>query len=186
MSTVTTWGLVVETTMGSGERKHTEAHVVAHVTGSRSEALAELERRARNHVPMHPLSPKRRRLLRAGDGFLLVVDGAWQSFVTRFTLAELLEDSAAPPPPNPWSRHRSRRRSPLPLPRVSRRSSGSSRPSSWTRTACRCGRPGWAAPTWRETVRRPVRPGRGLSFGSGRTRGVRPDPNERPQPSNFR
>lgn len=101
MSTVTTWGLVVETTMGSGERKHTEAHVVAHVTGSRSEALAELERRARNHVPMHPLSPKRRRLLRAGDGFLLVVDGAWQSFVTRFTLAELLEDSAAPPAPEP-------------------------------------------------------------------------------------
>ncbi|MEU2977107.1 hypothetical protein ABZ678_08850 [Streptomyces hirsutus] len=101
MSTVTTWGLVVETTMGSGERKHTEAQVVAHVTGSRTEALAELERRARNHVPMHPLSPKRRRLLRAGDGFLLVVDGAWQSFVTRFTVAELLEDSAAPPAPEP-------------------------------------------------------------------------------------
>ncbi|CAM5409375.1 hypothetical protein SHIRM173S_09867 [Streptomyces hirsutus] len=101
MSTVTTWGLVVETTMGSGERKHTEAQVVAHVTGSRTEALAELERRARNHVPMHPLSPKRRRLLRAGDGFLLVVDGAWQSFVTRFTVAELLEDSAVPPAPKP-------------------------------------------------------------------------------------
>ncbi|MFI8303189.1 hypothetical protein ACIF80_07040 [Streptomyces sp. NPDC085927] len=101
MSTVTTWGLVVETTMGTGERKHTEAHVVAHVTGSRTEALAELERRARNHVPVHPLSPKRRRLLRAGDGFLLVVDGAWQSFVTRFTMAELLEDSAASPAPEP-------------------------------------------------------------------------------------
>lgn len=101
MSTVTTWGLVVETTVGAGERKHTEAHVVAHVTGSRTEALAELERRARNHVPMHPLSPKRRRLLRAGDGFLLVVDGAWQSFVTRFTVAELLEDSAASPAPKP-------------------------------------------------------------------------------------
>ncbi|MEF9903345.1 hypothetical protein [Streptomyces sp. P9-A2] len=101
MSTVTTWGLVVETTMGAGERKHTEAQVVAHVTGSRAEALAQLERRARHHVPMHPMSPKRRRLLRAGDGFLLVVDGAWQSFVTRFTVAELLEDSAAPPVPEP-------------------------------------------------------------------------------------
>ncbi|MFE9925274.1 hypothetical protein ACFYQA_27995 [Streptomyces sp. NPDC005774] len=101
MSTTTTWGLVVETTVGSGERKHTEAQVVAHVTGSRTEALAQLERRARNHTPMHPMSPKRRRLLRAGDGFLLVVDGAWQSFVTRFTVAELLEDSAAPPVPEP-------------------------------------------------------------------------------------
>ncbi|PWI07418.1 hypothetical protein DIZ27_28485 [Streptomyces sp. NWU339] len=98
---MTTWGLVIETTMGVGERKHTEAYVLAHVTGEREEALAELERRARNHSPAHPRNPKRRRLLRQDDGFLLVVDGAWQSFVTRFTVAELLEDSAAPPVPEP-------------------------------------------------------------------------------------
>ncbi|MBQ0953753.1 MULTISPECIES: hypothetical protein [Streptomyces] len=101
MSTAPTWGLVVETTMGTGERKHTEAQVVAHVAGSREEALAELERRARSYSPPHPLSPRRRRLLRVGDGFLLVVDGAWQSFVTRFTVAELLTDSAAPRAPEP-------------------------------------------------------------------------------------
>ncbi|MFE2103699.1 hypothetical protein ACFW9W_43215, partial [Streptomyces sp. NPDC059468] len=76
--------------MGAGERKHTEAHVVAHITGPREEALAELERRARSYSPEHPRSPKRRRLLRQSDGFLLVIDGAWQSFVTRFTVAELL------------------------------------------------------------------------------------------------
>ncbi|MFF2780044.1 hypothetical protein ACFVU3_34710 [Streptomyces sp. NPDC058052] len=93
---VPTWGLVMEMTVGLGERKHTEAYVVAHVTGSREEALAELERRARSHEPAHPRSPRRRRLLRQADGFLLVVDGAWQSYVTRFTVAELLEDSAAP------------------------------------------------------------------------------------------
>ncbi|MEV0693246.1 hypothetical protein [Streptomyces sp. NPDC050388] len=98
---MTTWGLVIETTMGVGERKHTEAYVLAHVTGEREEALAELERRARNHSPAHPRNPKRRRLLRQDDGFLLVVDGAWQSFVTRFTVAELLEDSDAPPAPEP-------------------------------------------------------------------------------------
>ncbi|MFG3191902.1 hypothetical protein [Streptomyces omiyaensis] len=101
----TTWGLVVETTVGIGERKHVEATVVAHVTGSREEALAELERRARSYSPSHPLSPRRSRLLRQGDGFLLVVDGAWQSYVTRFTVAELLVDSAAPAPapePDPW------------------------------------------------------------------------------------
>ncbi|MFD7064242.1 hypothetical protein [Streptomyces sp. NPDC059906] len=101
MSTAPMWGLVVETTMGTGERKHTEAQVVAHVAGSRAQALAELERRARSYSPPHPLSPRRRRLLRVGDGFLLVVDGAWQSFVTRFTVAELLTDSAAPQAPEP-------------------------------------------------------------------------------------
>ncbi|AXL88280.1 hypothetical protein C4J65_07980 [Streptomyces sp. CB09001] len=101
MSALPEWGLVVETTVGAGERKHTEAQVVGHVSGSRQEALGELERRARSYSPTHPLSPRRRRLLRVGDGFLLVVDGAWQSFVTRFTVAELLEDSAAPKAPEP-------------------------------------------------------------------------------------
>ncbi|CAL9424021.1 hypothetical protein SUDANB43_01903 [Streptomyces sp. enrichment culture] len=48
MSTVPTRGLVVETPLRTGERKHTEAQAVAHVTGSREEALAELERRARS------------------------------------------------------------------------------------------------------------------------------------------
>ncbi|MFF9350820.1 hypothetical protein [Streptomyces sp. NPDC014734] len=95
---MTTWGLVMETTVGSAERKHTEAYVLAHVDGTREEALLELERRARNHTPDHPWSPKRRRLFRKDDGFLLVLDGAWRSFSTRFTVAELLEDSDAPEP----------------------------------------------------------------------------------------
>ncbi|MGW7527422.1 hypothetical protein [Streptomyces sp. NPDC054783] len=93
---MTVWALVVETTVGASERKHVEAHVVAHVCGSRADALVELERRARSYAPEHPRSPRRRRLLRERDGFLLVVDGAWQSFATRFTVAELLEDSDAP------------------------------------------------------------------------------------------
>ncbi|MFD5252534.1 hypothetical protein ACFWM5_06760 [Streptomyces bobili] len=94
-----TWGLVIETTVGIGERKHSEAYVLAHVEGTRDEALVELEQRARHHSPEHPRSPKRRRLFRESDGFLLVIDGAWQSFSTRFTVAELLEDSAAPAKP---------------------------------------------------------------------------------------
>ncbi|GAA1424643.1 hypothetical protein GCM10009601_29770 [Streptomyces thermospinosisporus] len=84
--------------MGAAERKRTEAQVVALVEGTREEALAELERRAREHVPTHPFHHKRRRLLRSHDGFLLIVDGAWSSFLTRFSVAELLEDSAAPAP----------------------------------------------------------------------------------------
>ncbi|MEU9670809.1 hypothetical protein AB0E25_35615 [Streptomyces bobili] len=96
-----TWGLVIETTVGIGERKHSEAYVLTHLEGTRDQALAELEQRARHHSPEHPRSPKRRRLFRESDGFLLVSDGAWQSFSTRFTVAELLEDSAAPTEPAP-------------------------------------------------------------------------------------
>ncbi|MER7468748.1 hypothetical protein [Streptomyces sp. NPDC097981] len=93
-----TWGLILETTVGLGERKHTEAYVMAHVEGGREVALAELERRARAYTPEHPRSPKRRRLFRDGDGFLLVVDGAWQSHATRFSAAELLDDTDRPAP----------------------------------------------------------------------------------------
>ncbi|MEV4926459.1 hypothetical protein [Streptomyces roseoverticillatus] len=97
-----TWGLIAETTVGGGDRKHVEAYVLAHVEGEREAALAELGRRARDYVPEHPWNPKRRRLFRHGDGFLLVLDGAWQSYSTRFTIAELLEDSAVvPAPPEP-------------------------------------------------------------------------------------
>ncbi|MFJ8826615.1 hypothetical protein ACIREE_33200 [Streptomyces sp. NPDC102467] len=95
---MSTWGLIVETTTGTGERKHIEAYVLAQLDGTRDDALRELEQRARHYQPSHPMSPKRRRLFRTGDGFLLAVDGAWQSFSTRFTLAELLHDSAAPTP----------------------------------------------------------------------------------------
>ncbi|MCD9144930.1 hypothetical protein [Streptomyces albireticuli] len=97
-----TWGLVLETTVGMGDRKHAEAYVVAHVDGTREEALAELERRARRYVPEHPRSPKRRRLFRESDGFLLVIDGAWQSYSARFTIGELLDDSDAPAPAVPY------------------------------------------------------------------------------------
>ncbi|MEU4955092.1 hypothetical protein ACFZBM_38125 [Streptomyces lavendulae] len=96
-----TWGLILETTVGSGERKHTEAYVIAHVEGEREAALAELERRARAYTPEHPRSPRRRRLFRDGDGFLLVVDGAWQSHATRFSAAELLDDTDRPAPAKP-------------------------------------------------------------------------------------
>lgn len=101
MSSRPTWVLVVETTQGIGQRKHGVARVLAHVAGSREEALAELERQARGYVPEHPSSPRRRRLLRTGDGFLLVVEGAWQTFASRFTVGELLADSDAPPAPRP-------------------------------------------------------------------------------------
>ncbi|WP_326777212.1 hypothetical protein [Streptomyces sp. NBC_01445] len=93
-----TWGLIVEMTVGTGERKHMEASVLGHVEGSREQALAELAERIGRYTPEHPRSPKRSRIFRTADGFLLVIDGAWQSFSSRFTVAELVKDSAAPPP----------------------------------------------------------------------------------------
>ncbi|WP_329436440.1 MULTISPECIES: hypothetical protein [unclassified Streptomyces] len=93
-----TWGLIVEMTVGTGERKHMEASVLAHVEGSREEALAELGEWIGRYTPEHPRSPKRTRIFRTADGFLLVIDGAWQTFSSRFTVAELVKDSAAPQP----------------------------------------------------------------------------------------
>ncbi|MER5962780.1 hypothetical protein [Streptomyces sp. NPDC002057] len=94
---MTTWGLVLEATVGIGQRKHTEAQVLTQVEGTREAALAELEVRARRHEPEHPRSPKRRRLFRHADGFLLVVDGAVQSHAVRFSVVELVHDSDQPP-----------------------------------------------------------------------------------------
>uniref|UniRef100_UPI00068E2D11 hypothetical protein n=1 Tax=Streptomyces sp. NRRL WC-3725 TaxID=1463933 RepID=UPI00068E2D11 len=72
--------------------------VMDHVDGTREEALEALRQRAEVYKPLHPASPKRRRLYRERDGFVLVLDGAWQSFHCRFTVMEELYDSAAPEP----------------------------------------------------------------------------------------
>ncbi|MGW1074484.1 hypothetical protein [Streptomyces sp. NPDC002537] len=92
-----TWGLIVETTVGTGDRKHTSGTDMAHVEGSRDDALREPEARARRFTPQHPLNQRRLRLFRTTDGFDLIVDGAWDGRLTRFTVGELLHDSAAPP-----------------------------------------------------------------------------------------
>ncbi|MFH9738080.1 DUF1349 domain-containing protein [Streptomyces roseolus] len=91
-----TWDPVVGTTVGPGGGKRMEASAPVYVTGTREEALAGPERRARASVPGRPRSPRRRRLLRQTDGFPLLVGGAWPSYVTRFTAAEPVEDSTAP------------------------------------------------------------------------------------------
>ncbi|MCX3060300.1 hypothetical protein [Streptomyces beihaiensis] len=89
----TTWGLIVEETDGTGERKAYAAHVVEHVTGTREQALARLEHVARNHVPQHPMNPSATWLYRTGEGFLLVNKGSMRTYGCRFSVAELLYDS---------------------------------------------------------------------------------------------
>ncbi|MFD6797108.1 hypothetical protein [Streptomyces cyaneofuscatus] len=93
------WGLLVEQNLGlGGQRRVWSAGVMDHVDGTREEALEALRQRAEVYEPLHPASPKRRRLYRERDGFVLVLDGAWQSFHCRFTVLEELYDSAAPEP----------------------------------------------------------------------------------------
>lgn len=134
-----TWGLIVEMTVGTGERKHMEASVLTHVEGSREEALAELGEWIGRYTPEHPRSPKRSRIFRTADGFLLVVDGAWQTFSSRFTVAELVKDSAAPAPSRSRRPCRHPRTPRLRPPRLPRTLLRHPRVRQWTgtRTGCR-------------------------------------------------
>ncbi|MEV6727690.1 MULTISPECIES: hypothetical protein [unclassified Streptomyces] len=102
---MTRWGLLVEQNHGQGgQNRMWSVDVLGHVEGTRDEALAELRRRAETFVPMHPHKVRRRVVYRTGDGFLAVLDGAWQVFHCRFSVAEQLYDSAAPPEPAPEPR----------------------------------------------------------------------------------
>ncbi|MEV4876734.1 hypothetical protein [Streptomyces cyaneofuscatus] len=93
------WGLLVEQNLGlGGQRRVWSSAVMERVDGTREEALEVLRQRAEVYEPVHPASPKRRRLYQERDGFVLVLDGAWQSFHCRFTVMEELYDSAAPEP----------------------------------------------------------------------------------------
>ncbi|CAL9609436.1 hypothetical protein AB0N23_10630 [Streptomyces sp. NPDC052644] len=84
------WTLIRETTTGMGEHKRWSVTVLGEVRGSRETAMARLEQEAREYEPEHPWTrASRRRLFRHGEGFLLVAG----SYVSRFTVAELLYDS---------------------------------------------------------------------------------------------
>ncbi|WP_139140931.1 hypothetical protein [Streptomyces oceani] len=91
----TTWGLLVEETGGFGRQRWVWApRVIGHLRGTREQAMKALREEAARYRPEHPTSPKRRMLYADTDGFFLVVEGTTRSFHCRFTVAELLEDSA--------------------------------------------------------------------------------------------
>ncbi|MEU0298091.1 hypothetical protein ABZ252_01210 [Streptomyces sp. NPDC006175] len=93
------WGLVVEQNLGFGRQgRMWSVDVMDHVEGTREDALRALKARAERFEPVHPTTRKRRTLYREAEGFLLVVEGVWQPFHCRFTVAEQLYDSAAPEP----------------------------------------------------------------------------------------
>ncbi|MFF3512037.1 hypothetical protein [Streptomyces sp. NPDC002573] len=87
------WGLIVEEVQGVYTHSYS-ATVLEHFLGSREQALARLEVRARSYEARHPLNPVRTRLFRTGEGFLRVNDAGMRGFGCRFSVAELLHDSA--------------------------------------------------------------------------------------------
>ncbi|MFJ2604384.1 hypothetical protein ACIQOU_34275 [Streptomyces sp. NPDC091279] len=88
------WGLIVESTQGAGEGRQWACEVAGRVTGTREDALRALETFASTYRPTHPRRPKRVRLFRQQEGLLLISEGTFETFHTRFTVAELLHDSA--------------------------------------------------------------------------------------------
>lgn len=90
------WGMFVEETVGSGENKRWEVELLGHFTGSRKEALRELEETATRFKPSKPFSVRRSWLYRTQDGFLQTNEGMTTTYYCRFTVAELVRDSKNP------------------------------------------------------------------------------------------
>ncbi|MFC5725013.1 hypothetical protein ACFP1Z_33215 [Streptomyces gamaensis] len=97
------WGLIREQSGG----KYTETYVLECVEGEREDALGRLEAIVRQYVPERPSTGRRQLLFRKTDGFLLIVNGTWQSYNIRFTVAELLMDTTALPSADPQSQEES-------------------------------------------------------------------------------
>ncbi|WP_371478537.1 hypothetical protein [Kitasatospora sp. NBC_00315] len=90
------WAVVVEETTGTGDHRLWGPEVLAEVTGTREEALAELRRIVPGYRPQHPMIDHGRTLLRDGDTYLLVARGSMRDYHCVFRVWELLWDSKRP------------------------------------------------------------------------------------------
>jgi hypothetical protein len=96
----TTWHLLVErheTATGGG---FWGSELLGQYVGTREQAMALLEERARNYVPEHPWNRERTQFYRVTDGFMKITEGvrSRRRWTCRFVLAELLADDGAPAP----------------------------------------------------------------------------------------
>ncbi|MEN8652297.1 hypothetical protein ABCR94_17250 [Streptomyces sp. 21So2-11] len=86
------WGLLLDKPAGRGDSKPLE--LLGTVDGTRESAEAQLRELVRRYRPSHPMRPKRTRIYRTVDGWMLIGDGAsGQSFAYRFMMCELEWDS---------------------------------------------------------------------------------------------
>jgi hypothetical protein len=92
-----TWGLIVEQMRGVGDARVWEHQVVAHVDGTREQAMEAL----RGLAMRRAADRKRARLYRSDDGYVLVVLGWARDRDTRFSIAELVWSSEPVRQPEP-------------------------------------------------------------------------------------
>jgi hypothetical protein len=91
----TRWGLFVEQNVGSRERRYWEVSLLGEVDGTREEALTALWRKVQVYRPAHPAFVRRERVYRQPDGgFLALYEGATSDFGCRFSVGELVRDTA--------------------------------------------------------------------------------------------
>lgn len=88
------WSLIVEPVVHSKALEVVK--VLEDFTGSRAEAVARLREHVRHYTPRHPLNPRRTRVYRTDDGFLMLVEGSFnKTYPHRFRVCLLEWDSAA-------------------------------------------------------------------------------------------
>ncbi|MFC5662171.1 hypothetical protein ACFP3U_04145 [Kitasatospora misakiensis] len=90
------WAVVVQETEGVGDDRIWGTKVLAEIEGGREDAVAELKRIVPTYTPQHPFNARRRRLLRDGDSYLLILQGSMRDYHCVFKVWELLWDSKRP------------------------------------------------------------------------------------------
>jgi hypothetical protein len=82
------WWAVVEEQRGGGEARTWAVTKTKPAGGDRDHADGVAQRLAFEHEPVHPSSPKSRKVLRVADGYLVIVEGRTSTFHFRVTLGE--------------------------------------------------------------------------------------------------
>lgn len=88
------WSLIVEPVVHGNALEVVE--VLDEVNGTREEAEARLREHVRRYTPRHPMNPRRTRVYRTDDGYLMLVDGSFnKTYPHRFRICQLEWDSGA-------------------------------------------------------------------------------------------
>ncbi|MBO0883265.1 MAG: hypothetical protein J2P17_23600 [Mycobacterium sp.] len=88
------WALTVKQRQNTVDGMMWDTSVIDEVTGTREQALAQLWQHAVNFQPKHPRTDTiRRRVLRDGDGFLVINESRRRVVSCEFRAYEILWDS---------------------------------------------------------------------------------------------
>ncbi|HEY3465876.1 MAG TPA: hypothetical protein VGL47_12145 [Amycolatopsis sp.] len=86
------WWVVVEEQRGGGDARTWAVTKTKPAGGDRANADEVARRLAFAHEPVHPSSVKERKVLRVGDGYLVIATGRTQTFHFRVTLGETVAE----------------------------------------------------------------------------------------------